>query len=175
LEQRRNPDETQRIEHMLFEGQSVLVQVIKDPINTKGARLSTQISLAGRFLVHLPQEDHIGISQRIEDDAERSSLRERLNNLLPENACHGYIIRTNAENASDAQLQSDINYLTKVWEHIQKQAKIQPPETLLYQDLPLSLRVLRDMFSLDTHKILVDSTENHRRMTQFAEQYVQGA
>ena len=115
LEQRRNPDETQRIEHMLFEGQSVLVQVIKDPINTKGARLSTQISLAGRFLVHLPQEDHIGISQRIEDDAERSSLRERLNNLLPENACHGYIIRTNAENASDDQLQSDINYLTKVW------------------------------------------------------------
>ena len=165
LEQRRNPDETQRIEHMLFEGQSVLVQVIKDPINTKGAR----------FLVHLPQEDHIGISQRIEDDAERNSLRERLNNLLPENACHGYIIRTNAENASDDQLQSDINYLTKVWEHIQKQAKIQPPETLLYQDLPLSLRVLRDMFSLDTHKILVDSTENHRRMTQFAEQYVQGA
>ena len=159
LEQRRNPDETQRIEHMLFEGQSVLVQVIKDPINTKGARLSTQISLAGRFLVHLPQEDHIGISQRIEDDAERSSLRERLNNLLPENACHGYIIRTNAENASDDQLQSDINYLTKVWEHIQKQAKIQPPETLLYQDLPLSLRVLRDMFSLDTQKILVDSTE----------------
>lgn len=102
-------------------------------------------------------------------------MRERLNNLLPENACHGYIIRTNAENASDDQLQSDINYLTKVWEHIQKQAKIQPPETLLYQDLPLSLRVLRDMFSLDTHKILVDSTENYRRMTQFAEQYVQGA
>ena len=83
LEQRRNPDETQRIEHMLFEGQSVLVQVIKDPINTTGARLSTQISLAGRFLVHLPQEDHIGISQRIEDDAERSSLRERLNNCCP--------------------------------------------------------------------------------------------
>ena len=109
LEQRRNPDETQRIEHMLFEGQSVLVQVIKDPINTKGARLSTQISLAGRFLVHLPQEDHIGISQRIEDDAERNSLRERLTNLLPEDACHGYIIRTNAENATDEQLLSDIH------------------------------------------------------------------
>ena len=175
LEQRRNPEETQRIEHMLFEGQSVLVQVIKDPINTKGARLSTQISLAGRFLVHLPQEDHIGISQRIEDDTERNSLRERLTNLLPEDACHGYIIRTNAENATDEQLQSDIHYLTKVWEHIQEQAKIQPPETLLYQDLPLSLRVLRDMFSLDTQKILVDSTENHRRMTRFAEQYVHGA
>ena len=129
-----------------------MVQVIKDPINTKGARLSTQISLAGRFLVHLPQEEHIGVSQRIEDDTERSNLRERLNKLLPEKACHGYIIRTNAENATDEQLQSDINYLTKVWEHIQEQAKIQPPETLLYQDLPLSLRVLRDMFSCDTQK-----------------------
>ncbi|HGM1048249.1 TPA: ribonuclease E/G, partial [Neisseria gonorrhoeae] len=175
LEQRRNPEETQRIEHMLFEGQSVLVQVIKDPINTKGARLSTQISLAGRFLVHLPQEDHIGVSQRIEDDAERSSLRERLDKLLPENACRGYIIRTNAENATDEQLQSDIDYLTKVWEHIQEQAKIRPPETLLYQDLPLSLRVLRDMVGCDTQKILVDSTVNHGRMTRFAEQYVHGA
>ena len=175
LEQRRNPDETQRIEHMLFEGQSILVQVIKDPINTKGARLSTQISLAGRFLVHLPQDEHIGISQRIEDEAERASLRSRLANLLPENACHGYIIRTNAENASDEQLQADIHYLTKVWENIQHQSKTQPPETLLYQDLSLSLRVLRDMFSYDTQKILVDSTGNYLRMLHFAEQYVQGA
>lgn len=176
LEQRRNPDETQRIEHMLFEGQSVLVQVIKDPINTKGARLSTQISLAGRFLVHLPQEDHIGISQRIEDEDERNTLRSRLENLLPENgAGQGYIIRTSAENATDAELQADIDYLTKVWENIQYQAKTRPPETLLYQDLPLSLRVLRDMFSENTREILVDSTENHQRMREFAELYVQGA
>lgn len=176
LEQRRNPDETQRIEHMLFEGQSVLVQVIKDPINTKGARLSTQISLAGRFLVHLPQEDHIGISQRIEDEEERNSLRNRLENLLPENgAGQGYIIRTSAENASDAELQADIGYLTKVWENIQHQAKTRPPETLLYQDLPLSLRVLRDMFSDNTREILVDSKENHQRMQEFAELYVPGA
>ena len=88
---------------MLFEGQTVLVQVIKDPINSKGARLSTQISLAGRFLVHLPQDDHIGISQRIENEEERNSLRERLNALLPEQACHGYIIRTSAETATDAE------------------------------------------------------------------------
>ena len=176
LEQRRNPDETQRIEHMLFEGQSVLVQVIKDPINTKGARLSTQISLAGRFLVHLPQEDHIGISQRIEDEDERNTLRSRLENLLPENgAGQGYIIRTSAENATDAELQADIDYLTKVWENIQYQAKTRPPETLLYQDLPLSLRVLRDMFNENTREILVDSTENHQRMREFAELYVQGA
>ncbi len=175
LEQRQNPEATQRIEHMLFEGQTVLVQVIKDPINSKGARLSTQISLAGRFLVHLPQDEHIGISQRIEDEEERNSLRERLNKLLPPEAGHGYIIRTSAETASDAELQADIDYLTKVWANIMQQAKTLPPETMLYQDLPLSLRVLRDMFSDNTVDILVDSHENHQKMQQFAAQYVQGA
>ncbi|WP_274571523.1 ribonuclease G [Neisseria leonii] len=175
LEQRQNPDAAQRIEHMLFEGQTVLVQVIKDPINSKGARLSTQISLAGRFLVHLPQDRHIGVSQRIEDEEERNSLRERLNNLLPPEAGRGYIIRTSAETATDAELQADIDYLTKVWADIQHQAKTRPPETLLYQDLPLALRVLRDMFSGNTREILVDSTENFHKMQAFATQYVQGA
>lgn len=175
LEQRQNPDTDQRIEHMLFEGQTILVQVIKDPINTKGARLSTQISLAGRFLVHLPQDEHIGISQRIEDETERNQLRERLNSLLPEDSSHGYIIRTSAENATDAELQADIDYLTKVWKHIQQQAKTQPPETMLYQDLPLSLRVLRDMFSESTREILVDSRENFARMQDFANRYAQNA
>ena len=103
FEQRQNPENTQRIEHVLFEGQTLLVQVIKDPINSKGARLSTQISLAGRFLVHLPQDEHIGISQRIENEEDRSSLRERLNALLPTDSCHGYIIRTSAETATDAE------------------------------------------------------------------------
>jgi Rne/Rng family ribonuclease len=86
---------------MLFEGQTVLVQVIKDPIGTKGARLSTQISLAGRFLVHLPQEEHIGISQKIESESERHSLKARLEKLLPPETPRGYIIRTSAETASD--------------------------------------------------------------------------
>ena len=175
LEQKQNPDETQRIEHMLFEGQTLLVQVIKDPINSKGARLSTQISLAGRFLVHLPQDEHIGISQRIENEEERDSLRERLNALLPENACHGYIIRTSAETATDHELQADIDYLTKVWENIQKQAKTCLPESLLYQDLPLSLRMLRDMFNDNTVQILADSKLNYEKMAQFAQLYVQGA
>ncbi|KPN72481.1 ribonuclease G [Neisseria sp. 83E34] len=175
LEQRQNPDADQRIEHMLFEGQTVLVQVIKDPLNSKGARLSTQISLAGRFLVHLPQDSHIGISQRIEDEEERNQLRQRLENLLPKENHGGYIIRTSAETATDAELQADIEYLTKVWANIQYQAKTRPAETMLYQDLPLSLRVLRDMFSDNTVKILVDSKENHQKMCEFAAQYVQGA
>ena len=175
LEQRQNPDETQRIEHMLFEGQTVLVQVIKDPINSKGARLSTQISLAGRFLVHLPQEEHIGVSQRIEDHEDRHNLRDRLQNLLPPDAAHGSIVRTSAETAGDAELQADIDYLTKVWANIRQQAKTCPAESLLYQDLPLSLRVLRDMFSDNTREILVDSKENFAKMQHFATQYVQGA
>lgn len=175
VEQRKNPELNQRIEHVLFEGQTVLVQVIKDPINSKGARLSTQISLAGRFLVHLPQDEHIGVSQRIEDEDERNSLRARMNALLPENACHGYIIRTSAENASDAELQADIHYLTKVWDNIRQHAQISAPESVLYQDLPLALRVLRDMFNDNTREILVDSRMNFERMQEFAQSYAQNA
>ena len=175
FEQRQNPENTQRIEHVLFEGQTLLVQVIKDPINSKGARLSTQISLAGRFLVHLPQDEHIGISQRIENEEDRSSLRERLNALLPADSCHGYIIRTSAETATDAELQADVDYLTKVWGNIKTLSQTQPPESLLYEDLPLAQRVLRDMFNSNTHEILVDSRRNFDKMQQFAEQYVQGA
>ena len=175
LEQRQKPEQTQRIEHMLFEGQSVLVQVIKDPINSKGARLSTQISLAGRFLVHLPQDEHIGISQRIEDEEERAHLRGRMEALLPAESCHGYIIRTSAETATDAELQADIDYLTKLWANIRQLANTSAPESLLYQDLPLTLRVLRDMYSSNTRSMLVDSKENFERMHAFAQQYVQGA
>lgn len=175
LEQRQKPEQAQRIEHMLFEGQTLLVQVIKDPISTKGARLSTQISLAGRFLVHLPQNEHIGISQRIDDDAERAQLRMRLENLLPDDACHGYILRTSAENATDEELQADILYLTKLWQNICRQAQTMPAESLLYQDLPLSLRVLRDMYSDNTKRILVDSKINYERMCAFAGQYAQNA
>ncbi|QMT33096.1 ribonuclease G [Conchiformibius steedae DSM 2580] len=176
FEQRQNPDAAQRIEHMLFEGQTLLVQVIKDPINSKGARLSTQISLAGRFLVHLPQDAHIGISQRIENEEERHSLRERLQALLPEGHSGGYIIRTSAETADDGELAADIAYLGKLWQNISKLARTSPPETLLYCDLPLSLRVLRDMFHPDTSRqILVDSNLNHTNMREFADLYVSGA
>lgn len=175
LEQRQHPTEPQRIERMLFEGQTVLVQVLKDPIGTKGARLSTQISLAGRFLVHLPQAEHIGVSQKIELEEERLLLKTKLENLLPTDSPSGYIIRTSAENATDAELQADIEYLTKLWADIQQKAKSCPPQTLLYQDLPLNLRVFRDMVNDLTEKIIVDSTENYARMLEFANLYVTSA
>jgi len=172
LEQRQHPTEPQRIERMLFEGQTVLVQVIKDPIGTKGARLSTQISLAGRFLVHLPQETHIGISQKIENEVERLSLKTRLENLLPDDMPRGFIIRTSAETASDTALASDVSYLSKLWSDIRNKSKTLPAQSLLYEDLPLSVRVLRDMVSEATEQVIVDSTENYSRMVDFAEQYV---
>ncbi|GHD75247.1 ribonuclease G [Vogesella fluminis] len=175
LEQRQHPSEPQRIEKMLFEGQTVLVQVIKDPIGTKGARLSTQISLAGRFLVHLPQEEHIGISQKIEQDADRQSLKARLEKLLPEGAPRGYIIRTSAETATDEELGADIGYLSKLWADIRHKSQHLPAQSLLYEDLPLAVRVLRDMVSDHTEKVIVDSTENYGKMVEFAEAYVQSA
>jgi ribonuclease G len=116
----RHQGEVQRpIERILHEGQTVLVQALKDPIGTKGARLSTQLSIAGRLLVYLPQDHHIGISQRIEDEAERDRLRERLIGLLPKEGCGGFIVRTQASTASDEELAADIAYLLKLWEEIQ--------------------------------------------------------
>ncbi|MGH8731914.1 MAG: ribonuclease E/G, partial [Burkholderiales bacterium] len=115
---RQNHDEAKPIERILHDGQKLLVQVIKDPIGTKGARLSTQVSIAGRLLVYLPQESHIGISQRIEDEAERALLREKLQHLIPADEPGGFIVRTMAETASEKELGTDIEYLGKLWSDI---------------------------------------------------------
>ncbi len=160
---RQNAEPAKPIERLLHEGEKLLVQVIKDPIGTKGARLSTQISIAGRLLVYLPQEFHIGISQRIEDEAERAHLRERLQLLLPAEAKGGFIIRTMAETATDKEMLSDIEYLRRIWGGIQDKAKIVSAPALLYQDLNLSLRVLRDIANDETDRILVDSRETCRK------------
>src|SRR5450759_2596286 len=98
------------IEKILSEGQTLLVQVVKDPIGSKGARLSTQVSIAGRLLVYLPQDPHIGISQRIEDEAERENLREKLQALIPSGETGGFIVRTVAEAASQNELAADVEY-----------------------------------------------------------------
>jgi ribonuclease G len=170
---RQNHGESKPIEKVLHEGQRLLVQVIKDPIGTKGARLSTQISIAGRLLVYLPQESHIGISQRIEDEAERALLKERLQHLLAENEIGGFIIRTMAETASELELAADVEYLRKLWAGIQETAASAEPPVLLYQDLNLSLRVLRDFLNRECERILVDSKETFQKMEEFAQEYIQ--
>ena len=160
------------IEKLLNEGQSLMVQVIKDPLGTKGARLSTQISMAGRLLVYLPQESHIGISQRIEAEEERVQLREKLQQLLPADEKGGFIIRTMAEAAADRELAADVEYLRKLWRDIQEQSRSAPPLALLYRDLNLSLRVLRDFAQEDTGQTHVDSRETHQAMHLFAGQFM---
>ncbi len=163
--------EQKPIEKLLQDGQTLIVQVIKDPIGSKGARLSTQISIAGRLLVYLPGDQHIGISQRIEDEVEREHLREKVHSLMPTGETGGFIVRTVAETATDEELTADIEYLIKLWRGIATTAKTAPPQMLLYQDLDLSLRVLRDLVTRETERIVVDSRETHARMQDFAERY----
>ncbi len=172
-ENRANGDDGAKpIEKVLFEGQSLLVQVIKDPIGTKGARLSTQLSFAGRLLVFLPQESHIGVSQRIESEEERESLRSKLQQVLPAGHKGGYIIRTLAEAASDDELRADVTYLDKVWSNLQQQSQRVAPPALLYKELDIGLRVLRDCVNEDTARVLVDSRETHERLLTFANDYI---
>src|SRR5512146_1201225 len=163
------------IEKQVFEGQALLVQVIKEPIGTKGARLSTQISIAGRLLVYLPQETHIGVSQRIENVEQRDALRERLQAVLPQGHKGGYIIRTVAESAADLDFEADIRYLDKLWSNLQSAARTASAPQLLYCELDISLRVLRDFVSQETTRILVDSRSTFQKMQEFAADYNQGA
>ena len=170
--ERHNGDGPKPIERILAEGQNITVQVLKDPLGTKGARLSTQVSIAGRMLVYLPQEKHIGISQRIEDETEREQLRERLTRLVPEDEPGGFIVRTMAESASDAELLADIAYLRKIWAEIRSRTVGAFPPKVLYQDLTLGQRVLRDLVGDETGRIQIDSRENFQKLTAFAEEYM---
>lgn len=160
------------IQEVLHEGQSVIVQVIKEPIGTKGARLTTEISIAGRFLVFLPYQSHIGVSQRIEVEEEREFLRNRLLGLLPEQREGGYIIRTMSETATDEELLADIEYLHKVWKKIQVESKQASERSLIFYDLSLPKRILRDVVCVDTSTIRVDSREMYAHLKEFAELYV---
>jgi len=160
------------IEKLLAEGQPVMVQVLKDPIGSKGARLTTQLSVAGRLLVYLPQDPHIGVSQRIEDEAGRAALRERLKGLLPADEKGGFIMRTLAEGASGDELRADVDYLRNLWRDIGERSLGAQPPKLLYQDLSLAQRVLRDMVSGGTAAVRVDSRENHQKLDAFAAAYM---
>ena len=158
------------IEKQVFEGQSLMVQVIKDPMGTKGARLSTQISVAGRHLVFLPQDDHIGVSQKIPVE-QREGLRTRMNALVGP-AGGGFILRTNAEDSSDAELSDDIDYLRKTWSRIKEASQRLPAKSLLHQDLSLLQRVLRDLVSDTTHSIRIDSKEQFAALVAFGREFM---
>ena len=158
------------IEKLVFEGQTLTVQVIKDPIGTKGARLSAQISIAGRLLVFLPHDDHIGISQKIGSPELREQLRSRMQQLAGTDA-GGFILRTNAEDASDAELADDIAYLRKTWGAIRERGFASPAGTLLHQDLSLAQRVLRDLANDQTNMIRVDAKLQYDALKEFGDIY----
>ncbi len=161
------------IEKQVFEGQSLMVQVIKDPIGSKGARLSTQISVAGRMLVFLPQDDHIGVSQKI-PPAQRDDLRKRMQVLAGDQG-GGFILRTNGEDATDRELSDDIAYLRKAWKRIREAALRLPVTSLLHQDLNLLQRVLRDLVGERTHTIKVDSLEQFELLKTFGNEFMPAA
>ena len=168
----KNSADTRPIERILSEGQSIMVQVLKDPIGTKGARLTTQVSFAGRLLVHLPQDRHIGISQRIEGESERDNLRARIQALAPEEDAGGYIVRTVAESASDEELGGDIAYLRRLWQEILSRSKTARVPALLHEDLNLAQRVLRDLVDAATQSIVIDSRETFQKLDTFAREYM---
>ena len=165
------------IEKQVFEGQTLTVQVVKDPIGSKGARLSTQVSIAGRMLVYLPQDNHIGISQKIGSQELREQLRQRMHALAgnPEEGGGGFILRTNAEEASDEELADDIAYLRKAWTTIRERSFASPPGALLHQDLTLAERVLRDLTNDQTQAVRIDSRLQFEHLQAFGAAFTPAA
>jgi ribonuclease G len=161
----RRPREPKNIQDLLKEGQEVIVQVAKDPIGTKGARITSHISLPGRHLVFMPTVDHVGISRRIEKDGERRRLREIVDRMRPEGT--GFIVRTVAEAVEAEKLEADIRFLIQVWnEIIRTKDKVGAP-ALLHPDLDLILRATRDLFTADVQKLVIDDREEYDRILRF--------
>ncbi|MFY0677625.1 MAG: ribonuclease G [Neptuniibacter sp.] len=162
------------IAHLVREGQPLLVQVTKDPIGTKGARLTTHLSMPSRYLVFMPGNQHVGVSQRIEDAEERDRLRQTIQSLVEEEAGEpsGFILRTVSEGAAEAELRADIQFLRRLWLSIQEKIKTAKAPSVIYEDLPLNMRALRDMAHAGLERIRIDSRETFHRAKDFVQALV---
>lgn len=160
------------IRGLLHEGQEILVQVLKDPLGTKGARLTTHIGIPSRYLVYLPGGKDMGLSTRIEDEQERGRLRELLQTFAVSVGGGGYIVRTAGEGTAAEALRADMLFLNKLWESIHMRAADTPAGKLVHADQPLSVRILRDMFNSEVEQVRVDSAEAYARMRDFAGVFV---
>ena len=163
------------IRRLVNQGDDILVQVIKDPIGTKGARLTTFVALPSRYLVYMPRGEGIGVSARIEDELERQRLKSAILSLLPPGAVGGYILRTAAQGIPIESLREDMAYLDKLWKHVRVRATETEPGTIVHEDLPLALRVLRDELSRGVSRVLVDSPREHAEMIAFAAAFMPDA
>ena len=160
------------ISNLLRSGDRLVVQVIKDPLGSKGARLTTNISIPSRFLVLLPDSDVVGVSTRIEEDAERNRLKELVHILRDSSQGHGYIVRTNAEGVNDFALSADMVYLGKVWQAIRERSETAEPATCVFEDLSLPFRALRDLMHEDVDRVRIDSPEILQQAREFARRFV---
>jgi len=159
-----------RIDTLLREGQEIVVQVAKDPIGTKGARITSHVSIAGRHLVLTPWSKRVGVSRRIEGDKERRRLREIVTRNRPQDL--GFIIRTAGHGATDADIEADVKYLSSVWEQIQTRRQSAKAPAELYRELSLPVRMLRDVASSKTKRIVIDNDTVYERMKDFLERFV---
>ncbi|WP_372609631.1 ribonuclease G [Halomonas sp.] len=171
-------EEQLSIGHLLHEGQALVVQVIKEPIGTKGARLTTHLSVPSRYLVYMPDSPNYGVSQRIEDEGERERLRGLLESIKAEQGSEvpgGFIVRTAAEGAASDELQSDMRFLLRLWSKVSERKVTAPAPSVIYDDLPLFMRILRDVMREDVEKVRIDSRENYQKLVEFAEEFMPDA
>ncbi len=153
------------IEELLSEGQDILVQVSKDPIGTKGARLTCHITLPCRNLVFIPLTDHIGISRKIENEAIRAILKEQIEEIRPQGT--GFIVRTVAEHAKVEELEADMEFLMLLWDEIRDLARSSNVPALVYEDLDITLRSVRDLFTSDVDRLIIDDQAAHQKLLHF--------
>jgi ribonuclease G len=163
-------DQSFMIEELLNEGQEIMVQASKAPIGNKGARITSRISLPGRFLVLMPTTGHIGVSRRIEDENERKRLKETLASLRKEN--YGFIARTVSEGTNAEKLANEMDFVVSLWEEIQKKNKTAPVPSLLHKELNVTLRAVRDLFTQEVDRLVIDSKAGYREILQFLDTFM---
>jgi len=158
------------IEGLLQEGQDIMVQVSKEPIGTKGARITSYITLAGRHLVFMPTIDHIGVSRKIEGEKERTRLRKIIQELRPSG--EGFIVRTVSERAPKEKLKSEMEFLNRLWKTVQKRKESSSTPNLLHKELTITLRAVRDLFTKEIDRLVIDSREEYQAIMEFIENFV---
>lgn len=169
IRERKSSD---NIASLLHEGQEVLVQVVKDPLGTKGARLTTHLSIPARYLVFMPGASHLGISQKIDDELERQRLKEIVKSNSDGLTPGGYIVRTVAAGVDDEAVRKDMLFLEKLWNAIQERIANEPAPMLIHEDLGLVMRTMRDLVGAEIEKVRIDSRETYQRVARFAEKFI---
>ena len=171
-DEKKSDEQELTITDVLRDGQDILVQVVKDPMGSKGARLTTHITIPARYLVYMPNSSHIGVSQKLEDETERERLKGIIKSFLPEFKGGGYIVRTVAEGITENAVHADMVFLQKLWSSIQESSKTVAVGSLVYEDLPLAMKVMRDIADSNIDAVRIDSRETYNKVIKFANKFI---